>query len=72
MDGVEVQVPKAKRRLIDTSDAPRMGRKAGMTGRQHFEHSLKTIVEKGVEYITGDGDDIDRALSMAGVKTDEE
>jgi len=72
VDGVEVQIPKVKRRLIDTSDPPRMGRKKGLTGRQHLEHSLKTIAEKGLEYITGDGDDIERALKMAGVSDDNE
>lgn len=72
VDGVEVQIPKPKRRLIDTSDAPRMGRKSGLTGRQHFEHSLKTIGKKGLEYITGEGDDLERAMNMLGIKEDED
>jgi len=72
VDGVEVQIPKVKRRLINTDDAPRMGRKKGLTGRQHFEHSLKTIWDKGVEYMTGDGDDIDRAFKMVSGDDNEE
>jgi len=71
VDGVEVQI-KPKRRLIDTTDAPVMGRKRGLTGRQHLEHSLKTIGEKAIEYVTGDGNDFERALRMAGVEVDSE
>jgi hypothetical protein len=48
-----------------------MGRKKGLTGRQHLEHSLKTIGQKSLEYITGDGDDLDRAMKMLGMSDDE-
>jgi len=36
----------------------------GLTGRQRFERDIKKIVKGSWDYVSGDGDDFDRALGM--------
>lgn len=38
----------------------------GLTGRQKFESDTKRIVKGLWEYVSGDGDDFERARSMLG------
>jgi len=70
-DGTEVLTPEPERMPLGERarrNGPMFARRTKETGRQRVERGVKTIFRKGIEYVTGEGDDTDRALRMMGLK----
>lgn len=73
-DGTEVLVEEPERLPLGERarrNGPIFARRTKETGRQRLERGVKTIAKKTIEYVTGEGDDTDRALRMMGLKSDE-
>lgn len=65
VDGVEVQVPVKRRGLINTGDTSiKFARTEGLSGRQNLESQAKRIGRGVWDYITGEGDDIERLKNL--------
>lgn len=65
VDGVEVQVPVKRKGLINTADSPiKFARTEGLSGRQNLESQAKRIGKGVWDYITGDGDDLERLKGL--------
>ncbi len=56
--------PAGKFGAMRASARKRKAPQDGLTGRQRFERDIKKIVRGSWDYVSGDGDDFDRALGM--------
>lgn len=66
-----VTKPQGKFSAMRASARKRKAPDDGLTGRQRFERDIKKIVKGSWDYVSGDGDDFDRALRMLGDPDDD-
>lgn len=64
-------VPERKFSAFGSIRARKKRRKDGLTERQRLEQGIGKILRTGYDYISGEGDDADRALKMLGLKDDD-
>jgi hypothetical protein len=67
-----VTAPSGKFGAMRAAARKRKAPNDGLTGRQRFERDIKKIVKGSWDYVSGDGDDFDRALGMLRGPDDEE